>query len=93
MVPSGNPGPERDTESREQVLVVVWEPTTAFGDSHRRAGVTPGALTVFLGSAPGVGKTYSMLEEARQERSNGTDVVVAWVQTYGRPLTELALQG
>ncbi|MHB1527463.1 MAG: hypothetical protein ACYCZN_14530 [Candidatus Dormibacteria bacterium] len=55
--------------------------------------MTPGALTVFLGSAPGVGKTYSMLEEARQERSNGTDVVVAWVQTYGRPLTELALQG
>ena len=53
----------------------------------------PGELTVFLGSAPGVGKTYSMLEEARQQLAHGTDVVVAWVQTYGRPLTELALQG
>ncbi len=52
-----------------------------------------GELTVFLGSAPGVGKTYSMLEEARQQVTEGTDVVVAWVQTYGRPLTELALEG
>ena len=52
-----------------------------------------GTLTVFLGSAPGVGKTYSMLEEGRRELTTGTDVVVAWVQTYGRPLTEEALDG
>lgn len=52
-----------------------------------------GVLTVFLGSAPGVGKTYTMLEEARREVGEGTDVVVAWVQTYGRPLTEQAASG
>lgn len=52
-----------------------------------------GALTVFLGSAPGVGKTYTMLEEAHRELGEGTDVVLAWVQTYGRPLTENAAVG
>ena len=62
-------------------------PTTMTDQSGR------GALTVFLGSAPGVGKTFSMLEEGRRERDSGTDVVVAWAQTYGRPLTEQALDG
>jgi two-component system sensor histidine kinase KdpD len=52
-----------------------------------------GSLTVFLGSAPGVGKTFSMLEEGRRELASGTDLVVAWVQTYGRPLTNQALEG
>ncbi len=56
-------------------------------------GSRRGALTVFLGSAPGVGKTYSMLEEGRHELAMGTDLVVAWVQTYGRPLTDQALEG
>ncbi len=55
--------------------------------------LSSGVLTVFLGAAPGVGKTYTMLEEARRELGEGTDVVVAWVQTYGRPLTEQAASG
>jgi len=44
-------------------------------------------LRVYLGYAPGVGKTYAMLQEARRRRDRGTDVVVGWVETYDRPHT------
>src|SRR4051812_4361322 len=43
-----------------------------------------GRLRVLLGAAPGVGKTYAMLEEGRRLRSEGRDVVVAVVETHGR---------
>ncbi len=52
-----------------------------------------GKLKVFLGAAPGVGKTYSMLEEARHRRDDGADVVVALVETHGRKDTEALLAG
>jgi len=48
-------------------------------------------LRVYLGYAPGVGKTYAMLQEARDLRRRGTDVVVGWVETYDRPHTEDAV--
>lgn len=47
----------------------------------------PGALTVYLGAAPGVGKTYAMLGEAQRRRARGTDVVVGLVETHGRAAT------
>ena len=43
-----------------------------------------GKLTVFLGAAPGVGKTYAMLERARGLKAQGVDVVVGLVETHGR---------
>ena len=43
-----------------------------------------GRLRVFLGAAPGVGKTYQMLEEGRRMRDSGLDVVVGLVETHGR---------
>ena len=50
-----------------------------------------GVLKVFLGYAPGVGKTYTMLSEANRRRSRGQDVVVGIVETHGRkPIEELA---
>ena len=52
-----------------------------------------GRLKVFLGAAPGVGKTYAMLEEARARRKAGVDVVVALVETHGRPETNALLEG
>ncbi|HET7714636.1 MAG TPA: sensor histidine kinase KdpD [Bauldia sp.] len=52
-----------------------------------------GKLKVFLGAAPGVGKTYAMLEDARRRKSEGTDVVVALVETHGRSDTEALLAG
>jgi two-component system sensor histidine kinase KdpD len=44
-------------------------------------------LRVYLGAAPGVGKTYKMLEEGHRRRERGTDVVVGFVETHGRPHT------
>jgi two-component system, OmpR family, sensor histidine kinase KdpD len=45
-------------------------------------------LRVYIGAAPGVGKTYAMLEEAHALRANGVDVVIGFVETYGRADTE-----
>jgi len=46
-----------------------------------------GELRIYLGAAPGVGKTYTMLEEAHRRAERGTDVVVALVETHGRKHT------
>ncbi|MFJ5676554.1 ATP-binding protein [Streptomyces sp. NPDC093097] len=53
----------------------------------------PGRLKVFLGAAPGVGKTYRMLDEGRRRTARGTDVAVAFVECHGRPATEAMLHG
>src|SRR5580692_5458963 len=54
---------------------------------------TEGILKLFLGYAPGVGKTYSMLSEAIRRRSRGEDVVIGVIETHGRKgIAELASQ-
>lgn len=53
----------------------------------------PGTLRVYLGAAPGVGKTYAMLNEGRRRRERGTDVVIGYVETHGRPNTADAAAG
>jgi two-component system sensor histidine kinase KdpD len=52
-----------------------------------------GTLRVFLGAAPGVGKTYAMLDEAHRRVERGTDVVVGFVESHNRPRTESLLRG
>jgi two-component system sensor histidine kinase KdpD len=52
-----------------------------------------GRLRIYLGAAPGVGKTYAMLQEGQRRKQRGTDVVVGFVETYNRPLTMEALEG
>jgi len=52
-----------------------------------------GHLRVYLGMAPGVGKTYRMLEEGHRRLERGTDVVVGFVEAHGRPNTEKLLTG
>src|ERR1044071_2276583 len=52
-----------------------------------------GKLKIFLGAAPGVGKTYEMLSAARKRRQEGVDVVVGVVETHGRAETEAQLAG
>src|SRR5262245_24917190 len=47
-----------------------------------------GKLRVYLGAAPGVGKTFAMLNEGRRRAQRGTDVVVGYVETHGRVNTE-----
>ena len=49
--------------------------------------VANGRHTVFLGMAPGVGKTYQMLEEGREEQSRGRDVVIGYLEPHGRTET------
>jgi two-component system sensor histidine kinase KdpD len=49
--------------------------------------MTRGVLRVYLGAAPGVGKTFAMLDEGNRRRERGGDVVVALVETHGRPKT------
>ncbi|MFD8779936.1 ATP-binding protein [Streptomyces sp. NPDC059916] len=55
--------------------------------------VRPGRLKIYLGAAPGVGKTYRMLDEARRRAARGADVVVGFVECHGRPGTEAMLDG
>lgn len=52
-----------------------------------------GRLRVYLGAAPGVGKTFAMLSEGRRRAERGTDVVVAVVEDHGRPRTRELVEG
>src|ERR1700760_1305037 len=57
--------------------------------SQRRRG----ELRIYLGAAPGVGKTFAMLGEGRRRAARGTDVVVGLVETHGRANTAALLEG
>ena len=54
---------------------------------------TLGKLRIFLGMAPGVGKTYAMLAEAHQRKNAGLDVLIGWVDTHKRKDTEALTRG
>ena len=62
-------------------------------EAARREERTRGRLKVFLGAAPGVGKTYEMLTIGRARLTAGADVVVGVVETHGRAETEALLEG
>ena len=51
-----------------------------------------GQLRVYLGSAPGVGKTFRMLDEGWRRQQRGTDVVIGYVETHRRPLTDAQIR-
>ena len=51
-----------------------------------------GKLRLYLGAAPGVGKTYAMLNEGWRRKERGTDVVIGWVQDHGRPHTDAQIR-
>lgn len=63
------------------------------GRESVRSDPTRGELRIHLGAAPGVGKTYAALCEARRRRDRGTDVVVGLVETHGRARTADLLDG
>jgi two-component system sensor histidine kinase KdpD len=58
-------------------------PSTDSGQPRGR-----GRLRIYLGMAAGVGKTYAMLNEGRRREERGTDVVIGYVETHHRPITE-----
>ena len=67
--------PERSRPNADQALAKLQ------ADQHAQ-------LRIYIGAAPGVGKTYSMLQDAHAFRREGIDVVVGFVETYGRAETE-----
>ncbi|HEX2842731.1 sensor histidine kinase KdpD [Hyphomicrobium sp.] len=62
-------------------------------EAARREDKRVGKLRIFVGAAPGVGKTYEMLQTARARRRDGYDVVVGVVETHGRRETKALLRG
>src|SRR5882762_7934812 len=62
-------------------------------DARREEKGRVGRLKIFVGAAPGVGKTYEMLQTARAKLKEGVDVVVGVVETHGRKETEALLDG
>jgi two-component system, OmpR family, sensor histidine kinase KdpD len=62
-------------------------------EAARREEARAGRLKIFVGAAPGVGKTYEMLLRAQARRRDGYDVIVGVVETHGRKETESLLEG
>jgi two-component system, OmpR family, sensor histidine kinase KdpD len=62
-------------------------------EAARREERRSGRLKIFVGAAPGVGKTYEMLQQARARTQDGYDVVVGVVETHGRKETQALLDG
>ena len=58
-----------------------------------RRAERPGRLKIFLGAAPGVGKTYEMLQAGRAKSKDGVDVIIGVVETHGRKETEALVEG
>jgi two-component system, OmpR family, sensor histidine kinase KdpD len=62
-------------------------------EAVRREGPRAGRLKVFVGAAPGVGKTYEMLQQAGARKRDGYDIVIGVIETHGRKETEVLLEG
>lgn len=62
-------------------------------EAARRDEGASGKLKIFVGAAPGVGKTYEMLQSAHARCKSGTDIVVGFVETHGRAETEALVRG
>jgi two-component system sensor histidine kinase KdpD len=62
-------------------------------EAVRREEPRAGRLRIFVGAAPGVGKTYEMLQQARARKRDGYDIVVGVIETHGRKETEALLEG
>src|SRR3954447_25952250 len=62
-------------------------------EAARREEGRVGRLRIFVGAAPGVGKTYEMLQQARARKKDGYDIIIGVVETHGRRETEALLDG
>jgi two-component system, OmpR family, sensor histidine kinase KdpD len=75
---------ESDRPDPDQILAQV---------KREEAAATRGKLKIFFGMSPGVGKTFAMLQGARQKQAEGCEVVIGIVETHGRKETEALLEG
>src|SRR5688572_13499541 len=62
-------------------------------EAVRREESHAGRFKIFVGAAPGVGKTYEMLQQARARERDGYDVVIGVVEAHGRRETEALVEG
>src|ERR1700741_621058 len=62
-------------------------------EAARREERRVGKLRIFVGAAPGGGKTFEMLQQAQARRKDGSDIVIGAVETHGRKETEALLEG
>lgn len=79
------PEPRRDPDQRPSPEALL--------EAAQREETKAGRLKIFVGAAPGVGKTYEMLQAARARIKEGVDVVAAVVETHGRVETQALLDG
>ncbi len=93
--PSEQPEPFVGREERDpfDVRPTADEMLARIRADEEDVGTGRGRLRIYLGMAPGVGKTYRTLEEAHRRRARGTDVVVGFAETHGRALTAELLEG
>jgi len=77
--------PRRDIEHRPSPEALL--------EAARREERRIGKLRIFVGAAPGVGKTYEMLQQAQARKKDGYDVVIGVVETHGRKETDALLSG
>ena len=77
--------PRRDHDQRPSPEALL--------EAARREAEGVGKLKIFVGAAPGVGKTYEMLQSARAKEKEGVDLVVGVVETHGRKETQALLDG
>lgn len=75
----------------QEPAVVTGRSDATRGPTRDNGDVVRGQLRIYLGAAPGVGKTYAMLGEAHRRQQRGTDVVVGYVETHGRRHTAAML--
>ncbi|MDI9238398.1 sensor histidine kinase KdpD [Lysobacter sp. LF1] len=81
---------EGDTVIERSAAQRTEQADALIGELQRQGS---GRLTIFLGAAPGVGKTYAMLGRARELQRRGTDVVIGIAETHGRGETAALLEG
>lgn len=93
---------DRAEQDGERILPVKSQPVPAGEPFHRLSGpelehrietMKRGTLKVYIGAAPGVGKTYKMLQEGNLLRSRGIDVVIGLLETHGRKDTQAQTGG
>src|SRR2546421_2107388 len=102
---AGDTGSRFKTSTAFRVRASPWRYTRAVGTDRpdpeallarvkaEEARQRRGKLKIFLGAAAGVGKTYSMLEAVREQKADGVDTVVGYVETHGRAETDALLAG
>jgi Osmosensitive K+ channel His kinase sensor domain len=81
-------------EQRRRACCTVGSVSEVAADAAASGEVEPtGHFRIYLGAAPGVGKTFGMLSEGHRRQERDADVVVGFAEAYGRPHTEALING